>query len=52
MNKKQIVNAIVGIIAGLSGVASIITGVIAAKDDRETLYEDIEERYDLVPKEK
>lgn len=52
MNKKQIVNAIVGFIASIAGAASIITGIIAAKDDRETMYEDLEDRYGLEPKDK
>ena len=46
MSKKQFVNAIVGIIAGLSGVASIITGMIAAKDDHDTLVAELDERYE------
>lgn len=49
-NRKQIVNAIVGILASIFGAASIVTGMIAAKDDRDSLYEEIEDRYGLEPK--
>ena len=50
MKTKQIVNAVVGVLAGLLGAVSIVTQMIADKDDKETMYEELEDRYGLTPR--
>lgn len=52
MKKSQIVNTIVGVFAALTGVAAMFTQLWADKDDKESMYEELEERYELTPKNK
>ena len=49
MKKKQLINVITGGLAALFGVAAMITQLIADKDDREDLYNELEDRYGLEP---
>ena len=50
MKKKQIINLIVSGLASVFGLAAMVTQLVADKDDREDLYEDLEERYGLKKK--
>ena len=46
----KIVDIVVGLVGGACGLIGIISGLKSADYDEQKMYEDLEERYDLVPK--
>lgn len=46
----KIIDVVVGLVGGLCGLIGIISGIKSANYDEQQMFKDLEERYDLVPK--
>lgn len=46
----KILDIVLGLIGGICGVLGIISGIKASDYDEQKMFEDLEERYELVPK--